>query len=116
MPQPFDHIEKEQLRTDLPVFKSGDTVRIHVKVREGDKERIQVFQGTVIARKHGGIRETVTVRKISSGIGVEKIFPIHSPIIDKIELVQEGKVRRAKLYYLRDLKGKKARITELRRD
>ncbi|HNQ79257.1 MAG TPA: 50S ribosomal protein L19 [Acidobacteriota bacterium] len=116
MPQPFDHIEKEQLRTDLPVFKSGDTVRIHVKVREGDKERIQVFQGTVIARKHGGIRETVTVRKISSGIGVERIFPLHSPIIDKIELVQEGKVRRAKLYYLRDLKGKKARITELRRD
>ncbi len=116
MPQPFDHIEKEQLRTDLPVFKAGDTVRIHVKVREGDKERIQVFQGTVIARKHGGIRETVTVRKISSGIGVERIFPLHSPIIDKIELVQEGKVRRAKLYYLRDLKGKKARITELRRD
>ena len=116
MPQPFDHIEKEQLRTDLPVFKSGDTVRIHVKVREGDKERIQVFQGTVIARKHGGIRETVTVRKISSGIGVERKFPLHSPIIDKIELVQEGKVRRAKLYYLRDLKGKKARITELRRD
>lgn len=116
MPQPFDHIEKEQLRTDLPVFKSGDTVRIHVKVREGDKERIQVFQGTVIARKHGGIRETVTVRKISSGIGVERIFPLHSPIIDKIELVQEGKIRRAKLYYLRDLKGKKARITELRRD
>ena len=116
MPQPFDHIEKEQLRTDLPVFKSGDTVRIHVKVREGDKERVQVFQGTVIARKHGGIRETVTVRKISSGIGVERIFPLHSPIIDKIEVVQEGKVRRAKLYYLRDLKGKKARITELRRD
>jgi len=116
MPQPYDHIEKEQLKTDIPVFKSGDTVRIHVKVREGDKERIQVFQGTVIARKHGGIRETVTVRKISSGIGVERIFPLHSPIIDKIEVVQEGKVRRAKLYYLRDLKGKKARITELRRD
>lgn len=116
MPQLFDHIEKEQLRTDIPVFKAGDTVRIHVKVREGDKERVQVFQGTVIARKHGGIRETVTVRKISSGIGVERIFPLHSPIIDKIELVQEGKVRRAKLYYLRDLKGKKARITELRRD
>lgn len=116
MPQLFDHIEKEQLRTDIPVFKAGDTVRIHVKVREGDKERVQVFQGTVIARKHGGIRETVTVRKISSGIGVERIFPLHSPIIDKIEVVQEGKVRRAKLYYLRDLKGKKARITELRRD
>jgi large subunit ribosomal protein L19 len=116
MPQPFDHIENEQLKNDIPKFKAGDTVRVHVKVREGDKERIQIFQGVAIARKHGGIRETVTVRKISSGIGVERIFPLHSPIIDKIELVQEGKVRRAKLYYLRDLKGKKARITELRRD
>jgi large subunit ribosomal protein L19 len=116
MPQKFDHIENEQLKQDIPIFKAGDTVRFHVKVREGDKERIQLFQGVVIARKHGGIRETVTVRKISSGIGVERIFPLHSPIIDKIEVVQEGKVRRAKLYYLRDLKGKKARITELRRD
>ncbi|MCX7830034.1 MAG: 50S ribosomal protein L19 [Acidobacteria bacterium] len=109
-------VEKEQIRTDIPQFKAGDTIKVHVKVREGDKERIQVFQGVVIARKHGGIRETITVRKVSSGIGVERIFPLHSPIIDKIELVQEGRVRRAKLYYLRDLKGKKARISELRKE
>jgi large subunit ribosomal protein L19 len=104
------------MRTDIPDFKAGDTVRVHVKVREGEKERIQVFKGVVIARKHGGIRETVTVRKISSGIGVERIFPLHSPIIGKIEVVSVGKVRRAKLYYLRKLKGKKARIEELRKD
>jgi large subunit ribosomal protein L19 len=109
-------IEKQGQRGDLPVFKAGDTVRVHVKVREGEKERLQVFQGVVIARKHGGLRETVTVRKISGGMGVERIFPLHSPIIDKIEVVSEGKVRRAKLYYLRELKGKKARIEELRRD
>ncbi|MFB3850298.1 MAG: 50S ribosomal protein L19 [Acidobacteriota bacterium] len=109
-------IEKEQMRSDLPQFKAGDTVKVHVKVREGDKERIQVFQGIVIAKKHGGIRETITVRKVSSGIGVERVFPLHSPIIDKIEVVQEGRVRRAKLYYLRDLKGKKARISELRKE
>jgi large subunit ribosomal protein L19 len=104
------------MRADIPDFKAGDTVRVHVKVREGEKERIQVFKGVVIARKHGGIRETVTVRKISSGIGVERIFPLHSPIIGKIEVVSIGKVRRAKLYYLRNLKGKKARIEELRKD
>jgi large subunit ribosomal protein L19 len=109
-------VEKEQMRSDLPQFKAGDTVKVHVKVREGDKERIQIFQGIVIARKHGGIRETVTVRKVSSGIGVERVFPLHSPIIDKIEVVQEGRVRRAKLYYLKDLKGKKARISELRKE
>lgn len=109
-------VEKEQMRSDLPQFKAGDTVKVHVKVREGDKERIQVFQGIVIAKKHGGIRETITVRKVSSGIGVERVFPLHSPIIDKIEVVQEGRVRRAKLYYLRDLKGKKARISELRKE
>lgn len=109
-------VEKDQLKNNIPQFKAGDTVKVHVKVREGDKERIQVFQGIVIARKHGGIRETITVRKISSGIGVERIFPLHSPIIDKIEVVQEGRVRRAKLYYLRDLKGKKARISELRKE
>lgn len=109
-------IEKEHLRKDIPQFKAGDTIKVHVKVREGDKERIQVFQGVVIAKKHGGLRETITVRKVSSGIGVERIFPLHSPIIDKIEVVQEGKVRRAKLYYLRDLKGKKARISELRKE
>ncbi len=109
-------LEKTGMRTDVPDFKAGDTVRVHVKVREGEKERIQVFKGVVIARKHGGIRETITVRKISSGIGVERIFPIHSPIIGKIEVVSLGKVRRAKLYYLRKLKGKKARIEELRKD
>ncbi len=109
-------IEKQGQREDVPVFKAGDTVRVHVKVREGEKERLQVFQGVVIARKHGGVRETVTVRKISGGMGVERIFPLHSPIIDKIEVVSEGKIRRAKLYYLRELKGKKARIEELRRD
>ncbi len=106
-------VEREALRTDIPDFKAGDTVRVHVKVREGEKERIQVFQGVVVARKHGGIRETVTVRKISGGVGVERIFPLHSPILDKIERVSEGKVRRAKLYYLRNLKGKKARIEEV---
>ncbi len=109
-------VEKEQMRSDIPDFKAGDTIKVHVKVREGDKERIQVFQGIVIARKHGGIRETITVRKVSSGIGVERVFPLHSPIIDKIEVVQEGRVRRAKLYYLRDLKGKKAKISELRKE
>lgn len=111
-----NYLDSEALRTDLPVFKAGDTLRVHVKVKEGEKERIQIFQGVVIARKHGGLRETVTVRKVSGGIGVERIFPLHSPIIDKLELVQEGKTRRAKLYYLRGLKGKKARIEELRRD
>ncbi len=114
MDEKIKSVEKSGLRTDIPVFKAGDTVRVHVKVKEGDKERLQVFQGVVIARKHGGIRETVTVRKISSGIGVERVFPLHSPIVDKVELVSQGKVRRAKLYYLRGIKGKKARIEELR--
>ena len=109
-------IESIGMRTDLPAFRAGDTVKVHVKVKEGEKERIQVFQGVVIARKHGGIRETITVRKISNGIGVERILPLHSPIVDKIELVQRGKIRRAKLYYLRAIKGKKARIEELRQE
>lgn len=109
-------VEQGGIRTDIPLFKAGDTVKVHVKVKEGDKERVQVFQGVVIARQHGGIRETVTVRKISGGIGVERVFPLHSPIIDRIEVVSEGKIRRAKLYYLRALKGKKARIEELRND
>lgn len=109
-------VEKEHLKSNLPQFKAGDTVKVYVKIKEGDKERIQVFQGIVISRKHGGIRETITVRKVSAGIGVERIFPLHSPIIDKIEVVQEGRVRRAKLYYLRELKGKKARISELRKE
>jgi large subunit ribosomal protein L19 len=109
-------IEKDALRADIPEFKAGDTIKVHVKVREGEKERLQIFKGVVIARKHGGVRETITVRKVSGGIGVERIFPIHSPIVDKIEVVSIGKIRRAKLYYLRALKGKKARIEEMGRD
>ncbi|GBC96334.1 50S ribosomal protein L19 [bacterium HR16] len=107
-------ITKDQLRTDLPEFGPGDTVRVHAKVIEGNKERIQVFEGVVIARKHGGINETFTVRKISHGVGVERTFMLHSPRIDKIEVVRKGKVRRAKLYYLRKKIGKAARIKELR--
>ncbi len=99
---------------EFPEFSPGDTVRIHVRVKEGDKERIQIFQGAVIARRGGGTRETFTVRKISGGVGVERIFPLHSPSIDKIEVVRRGKVRRAKLYYLRNLRGKAARIEERR--
>jgi large subunit ribosomal protein L19 len=105
-------IEKQQLRTDLPDFGPGDTVRVHVKVREGEKERIQVFEGVVIGRRGGSIRETFTVRKISYGIGVERVFPVHSPRIARIDVVRHGKVRRAKLYYLRALRGKAARLEE----
>lgn len=105
-------IEKSMMRDDIPDFKAGDTVRVHVKIKEGDKERIQVFQGTVISRRGSGIGETFTVRKISSGIGVERIFPLHSPNIAKIQRTRMGKVRRAKLFYLRDLTGKSARIEE----
>lgn len=101
-------IEQEQLRTDLPNFNVGDTVRVHVKVKEGNRERIQVFEGIVLKRQNGGIRETFTVRRISYGVGVERTFPVHSPIIDKIEVVRRGKVRRAKLYYLRKKVGKAA--------
>ena len=107
-------IEKPILRTDVPAFAPGDSVRVHVKVREGEKERIQVFAGIVIARRGGGARETFAVRKISSGIGVERVFPLHSPIIDRIEVERQGAVRRAKLYYLRARKGKAARIDEKR--
>lgn len=105
-------LEASWLRTDIPDFGPGDTVRVHVKVREGDKERIQVFEGVVLGRRGGGIRETFTVRKVSYGVGVERVFPVHSPNIDKIEVVRHAKVRRAKLYYLRNLKGKAARLTE----
>ncbi len=105
-------ITKEQLRTDLPEFRSGDTVRVHVKVIEGTRERIQVFEGVVIKRRGGGISETFTVRKVSYGVGVERTFPLHTPKIAKIEVVRRGKVRRAKLYYLRNLRGKAARIKE----
>ncbi|MEM9558248.1 MAG: 50S ribosomal protein L19 [Acidobacteriota bacterium] len=107
-------VERPYLRGDVPEFRAGDTVRVHVRVVEGKKERIQVFQGVVIARRGGGTRETFTVRKISGGIGVERVFPLHSPVIDKIEVVRRGKVRRAKLYYLRQLRGKAARIEERR--
>jgi len=103
-------VEREQLRTDLPAFRAGDTIRVHVKIVEGEKERIQPFEGVVIRKKRGGIRSTFTVRKISYGIGVERVFPIHSPRIDRIDVISRGKVRRAKLYYLRSLKGKAARI------
>ena len=111
----LDMLEKEQMRADIPGFKPGDTVKVHVKIVEGQKERIQVFQGSVIRKRAGQNRATFTVRKISSGVGVERTFPLHSPIIDKIEVVMKGKVRRSRLYYLRDLKGKKARIKELGR-
>lgn len=109
-------VEKEYLRTDLPDFRSGDTLKVHVKVREGDKERIQIFQGVVISRKGSGTNESFTVRKMSGGIGVERVFPLHSPIIDKVEVLRRGRVRRAKLYYLRSLRGKAARIDERRED
>ncbi|HEY1434124.1 MAG TPA: 50S ribosomal protein L19 [Thermoanaerobaculia bacterium] len=105
-------VEKASLKSGLPAFAPGDSVRVHVKVREGEKERIQMFAGVVIARRGGGARETFTVRKISGGVGVERVFPLHSPIIDKIEVERHGKVRRAKLYYLRGRKGKAARIDE----
>ena len=101
-----------QLREDAPQVVIGDTVRVHVKIREGERERIQVFEGTVIAKKHGGITETITVRRISYGVGVEKVFPVHSPSIDKIEVVRNGAVRRAKLYYLRGRVGKGAKVKE----
>jgi len=106
-----EKIEQEQLRTDVPDIQPGDTVRVHVKVVEGEKERIQVFEGVVIRHSHGGNRATFTVRKISYSVGVERTFPVHSPRLDKVEIVTRGRVRRAKLYYLRGLKGKAARIT-----
>jgi large subunit ribosomal protein L19 len=105
-------IEKRQLRSDIPDVGPGDTVRILVRVKEGDKERLQPFEGVCIARKGGGLRETLTVRKVSGGVGVERIFPIHSPSIAELKVIRKGKVRRAKLYYLRGLRGKKARIKE----
>ena len=110
----IDQIEKEQLRNDLTPFNIGDTVRVMVKVKEGDKERIQAYEGVVIARKGSGIRETFTVRRVSFGCGVERTFPVHSPRIDKIIVVRAGKVRRAKIYYIRDLSGKAAKVKEKR--
>ena len=112
----IDVLEQEQLKTDIPAFRPGDTVQVHVKVIEGNRERIQVFEGVVIKQKGGGIRETFTVRRIAYGVGVERTFPLHSPRIEKIVVKRHGKVRRAKLYYLRNLTGKAARIKEIRRD
>ena len=108
-------IEKAQLRTDLPTFGIGDTVRVFMKVVEGSRERLQAFEGTVMAKRNGGIRETFTVRRVSYGIGVERTFPLHSPRVDHIEVIRRGKVRRAKLYYLRSLQGKAAKIKEAKR-
>jgi len=107
-------LEREQMRIDIPDFRPGDTIRVHARIKEGDKERIQVFQGAVIRKRKGTMGATFTVRKISYGIGVERIFPLHSPTIDKIEIVTRGKVRRGRLYYVRKLKGKAARIKEKR--
>lgn len=110
----IDQIEKEQLRNDITPFSIGDTVRVMVKVKEGDKERIQAYEGVVIAKKGSSVRETFTVRRVSFGIGVERTFPIHSPRIDKVIVVRKGKVRRAKIYYIRDLSGKAAKVKEVR--
>ena len=112
--KPTDIIDNDSLRDDVPDFDSGDTLKVHVKVVEGNKERVQVFQGAVIRRQGGGLQETFTVRKVSYGVGVERTFPVHSPIIDKIERVSRGDVRRAKLYYQRDRIGKAAKIKEKR--
>ncbi|MFM1995234.1 MAG: ribosomal protein [Actinomycetota bacterium] len=110
----LDSVDKASLKTDVPDFRSGDTVKVHVNIVEGNRSRIQVFQGIVIRRSGEGVRETFTVRKVTFQVGVERTFPIHSPVIDKIELVSKGQVRRAKLYFLRDLRGKKAKIREKR--
>lgn len=110
----IDYIEREQMRVDIPDFHVGDTIKVHARIQEGEKERIQIFQGFVVRKRNGGSGSTFTVRKVSYGVGVERIFPIHSPAIDRIEVVSRGKVRRGKLYYMRDLKGKAARIKEKR--
>lgn len=107
-------IEQEQLKKDLPDFAAGDTVKVHIRIKEGKRERIQVFEGVVLKRQNGGLRETFTVRKISFGVGVEKIFPVHSPSIEKIDVIRKGKVRRAKLHYLRNRTGKAAKVKELK--
>ena len=111
---PTDLVDRASLRDDVPAFSPGDTLKVHVRVVEGNRERVQVFQGVVIRRQGGGVRETFTVRKVSFGVGVERTFPVHTPIIDKIEVVTRGDVRRAKLYYLRSLRGKAAKIKEKR--
>ena len=114
MPKLLDEIKTEQLKSDMPKFRSGDTLRVHFKIREGNKERIQVFEGVCIARHNDLVNSTITVRKISSGVGVERVFPLHSPLVEKIEVKKRGRVRRAKLYYLRKLRGKAARIKEIK--
>jgi large subunit ribosomal protein L19 len=110
----LDALEAQSQRTDIPDFRAGDTVKVHARVIEGNRSRIQIFQGVVIRRQGGGVRESFTVRKVSFGVGVERTFPLHSPVLDRIEVVSRGDVRRAKLYYLRQLRGKKAKIKELR--
>ena len=110
----MEMLENEQMRFDIPDFKAGDTVKVHARIKEGDKERIQIFQGVVIRRRKGRIRATFTVRKVSYGVGVERIFPLHSPFIEKVEIVSRGKVRQGRIYYLRNLRGKAARIKEKR--
>lgn len=110
----LDALDTDSLRDDVPAFRPGDTLKVHVRVIEGSRSRVQVFQGAVIRRSGGGLQETFTVRKVSFGVGVERTFPVHTPVIDKIEVVTRGDVRRAKLYYLRDLRGKKAKIKEKR--
>ena len=107
-----DKITKSQLRNDIPEFEAGDTLRVHVRIREGEKSRIQVFEGVCVGKKNGGVGETFTVRKLSSGVGVQRTFPLHSPILDKVEVVRKGRVRRAKLTYLKGRSGKKSRIKE----
>ena len=106
-------ISEASMKQDVPEITIGDTVKVHVRIKEGEKSRIQVFEGTVIAKKHGGISETFTVRRVAHGCGIERVFPLHSPVVDKVELVRHGKVRRAKLYYLRDRVGKAAKVKEL---
>jgi len=108
----LDIVENTLVKENIPNFHPGDTLRVHVRIKEGNKERLQAFEGICIARKHGGVRETVTVRKVSFGVGVERIFPLHGTVIDHIDVIRRGRVRRAKLYYLRDLRGKAARIKE----
>ena len=105
-------LKDQYVKPELPEMNVGDTVRVHVKIKEGSRERIQVFEGTIIAKKHGGLEETITVRRLSYGVGCEKVFPVHSPLIEKVETVRRGKVRRAKLYYLRDRMGKSAKVRE----
>lgn len=109
-----DYIGMENMRKDVPQFKAGDTLKVHVKITEGDKQRIQMFQGVCIKRRNSGVGSTFTVRKVSNGMGVERVFPLHGPVVDKIEVLTIGRVRRAKLYYLRNLQGKAARIKEIR--